>query len=103
MALASVEATTEHARRAWNPQHSVHAEYDQQNYVVPNLAPRPFEVGDVNRPQQQQAWRTAPAPPPDPALVVLRWMKQRPALVLMFAYAMWLGFWSLYALRALDL
>jgi hypothetical protein len=101
MALAAVEASREHDVRAW-AEHHPYTNYEYHNYVVPNLAPRAFEAGDLALRPQRATWREAPEPPPDPVWVLFQWMIHRPAVALMMAYALWLGFWSLYALSALT-
>jgi hypothetical protein len=101
MALATVEVSREHASRVWD-EHDRYANYEHQNYVVPNLAPRAYEAGILVQRQPRLTWREAPPPPADPVAVLLWWVIQRPAVALMLAYVLWLGFWSLYALEALS-
>lgn len=101
MALVSAEVSREHDVRVWNEQHAyTHREY--HNYVAPNLAPRPFETGELTGRPQRTTWREAPAPPPDPVGVVLQWLMQHPTAALVLAYALWLGYWSTHALQALN-
>lgn len=101
MALATAEVSRAHASRAWN-EHYAYSNYEHQNYVVPNLAPRAYEPSHPAPRQQRSTWREAPPPPSDPVAVVLRRMMQRPAVALILAYGLWLGFWSLYAIEALG-
>jgi len=100
MALETAEVSREHASRVWDA-HYAYTNYEPQNYVVPNLAPRAYE-GDVVQQWRMPTWRDAPPPPADPAAVLLRWMMQRPVVALILAYFLWLGFWSVYALEALG-
>lgn len=97
MALASVDGLWERSRRSEGDT-GPYGNLAYQNYVSPNLAPRPVEQTGV-RPQRAQ-WKEAPPPPPDPMTELLRWSIRRPALAMIIAYAGWLTFWSLYAIRS---
>ena len=102
MALVTAEASRERGVRALTEHHPF-TEYEYYNYVVPNLAPRAYEAGQLAlRPQRTARREAQEAPPPDPIWDLLQWMVRRPALGLMIGYALWLGFWSVYALSALS-
>jgi len=98
MALATVEVSRERGARPLGAQHA-YTRYDHTNFVVPNLAPKPFDAGSVAQRPSRQTWRDAPAPPPDPVLALIQSVVQRPAIALTLAYVLWLSYWSLYALR----
>ena len=100
MELASVEGSRDHTQRVWDQTRSYDNE-NYQNYVVPNLAPRAVEAGDVLR-VQPPSWRDAPPPPPDPFGVLLRYLVQRPGVALVLAYSVWLVMWSMYAMQTLS-
>ena len=70
-----------------------------ENYVPPNLAPRPADWPEME--PRPLSWRQLPPPPPDPIVDLLRWSIRRPGLALILLYLAWLGFWAFYALQSL--
>lgn len=99
MALASVEDLWQRSRRS-DDDLRPYGNHGYQNYVPPNLAPRPFE--QIGLRSRRPSWKEAPPPPPDPAIELLRWSIRRPGLAIILGYALWLALWSLYALQSYE-